>query len=207
MPIKVVIVGAGSVGKFLAYNANQFTEPFEFIGFLDDDQKKHGQTIAGIPVLGPVAMLAEFVQENVAVAWGIAFPKIKATLFEKFENLNVVYPSFIAKNAWISNQVTIGQGSIIYPGCSINYESSIGNFVIMNMNCAIGHNATIGDFVSLAPGVNLGGNTKIGKHTELGIGAATKQFISIGENCIVGGQSMIVNNIEDNQKVKGIPAK
>ena len=204
---KVVIIGAGSVGKFLAYNTNQFTEPFEFIGFLDDDPNKQGQKIAGIPVLGPVAMLAELVQENVAVAWGIAFPKIKATLFEKFENLNVVYPSFIAKNAWISNQVTIGQGSIIYPGCSINYESSIGNFVVMNMNCAIGHNATIGDFVSLAPGVNLGGYTQIGNQTELGIGAATKQFIKIGENCVVGGQAMVIKNIEDGLSIKGVPAK
>ncbi len=204
---KVIIIGAGSVGKFLAYNSNQFTDVFEFIGFLDDDIKKHNQTIAGIPVLGSVNMLPNYINENIAVAWGIAFPKIKVQLVAQFQHLKAEYPSFISKNAWVSNQVAIGQGCIVYPGVSINYETNIGDFVVLNMNCAVGHNVAIDDFSSLAPGVNLGGYTKIGKQTDIGIGAATKQFISIGENCIVGGQSMIVNNIVDNQKVKGIPAK
>ncbi len=204
---KVIIVGAGSVGKFIAYNPNQFTEKYDFIGFLDDDLSKKGQTIAGIPILGTLEVLPDYIKQNIAVVWGIAFPKIKARLVEKVKHLDAEFPTLISERAWISNQVKMGKGCIIYPGCSINYETIIDDFVVMNMNCAIGHNATIGNFVSLAPGVNLGGFTKIGSQTDIGIGAATKQFISIGENCIVGGQSMIVNNIENNQKVKGIPAK
>jgi sugar O-acyltransferase (sialic acid O-acetyltransferase NeuD family) len=204
---KVIIVGAGSVGKFLAYNANHFTESFEFIGFLDDDDKKQNTFIAGLPVLGKVSMLADLLNQDYSVAWGIAFPQIKANLVKQYESLNADYPTFVAKSAWISHQVNLGKGTIIYPGCSINYESMIGDFVVMNMNCALGHNATIGDFVSLAPGVNLGGYTQIGNLSDIGVGAATKQFISIGENCIIGGQAMVVNNIPNNQKVKGIPAK
>lgn len=204
---KVIIVGAGSVGKFLAYNSNQFTDTFEFIGFLDDDIKKHNKIIAGIPVIGSIDMLPNYIHENIAVAWGIAFPKIKVQLVAQFQHLKAEYPSFISKNAWVSNQVTIGQGCILYPGVSINYETNIGDFVVMNMNCAIGHNATIADFSSLAPGVNLGGYTSIGKRTDMGIGAATKQFITIGSDCVIGGQAMVVVNIKDNTTVKGIPAK
>ncbi len=204
---KVIIVGAGSVGKFIAYNPNQFIEKYDFIGFLDDDLNKKGQLIAGIPVLGTLELLPDYINQNIAVVWGIAFPKIKASLVEKVQHLDADFPTLISEKAWVSNEVELGKGCIIYPGCSVNYETKIGNFVVMNMNCAIGHNATIADFVSFAPGVNLGGYTKIGKQTDIGIGTSTKQFISIGENCIVGGQSMIVNNIVDNQKVKGIPAK
>lgn len=204
---KVVIVGAGSVGKFLAYNVNQFTETYEFIGFLDDDSNKQNQIIAGLPVLGTTEKLPELVQQNTAIAWGIAFPKIKAQLVEKYKHLEAVFPSFISKAAWISNEVKIGKGCIIYPGSSINYETRIGDFVVMNMNCAIGHNASIHDFCSLAPGVNLGGYTTLGEQTDMGIGAATKQFIMIGSNCIIGGQAMVTKNTENGNSIKGVPAK
>ena len=204
---KAIIVGAGSVGKFIAYNPNQFTEKYDFIGFLDDDPSKKGQQIAGIPVLGTLELLPDFIKQNIAVVWGIAFPKIKASLVEKVKHLDAEFPTLISEKAWISNEVTLGKGCIIYPGCSINYETVVGDFVVMNMNCAIGHNATIADFSSLAPGVNLGGYTSIGKRTDMGIGAATKQFITIGSDCVIGGQAMVVVNIKDNTTVKGIPAK
>lgn len=51
---KLLIIGAGSVGKFVAYNINQFIESFEIIGFLDDDVSKHDSVIAGYKVLGSV---------------------------------------------------------------------------------------------------------------------------------------------------------
>lgn len=206
MKKKVIIVGAGSVGKFLAYNANHLTESFDFIGFLDDDINKQGQIIAGIPVLGNLDKLPEFISQNIAVAWGIAFPKIKANLVSRFQSIEADFPTFVSKSAWISNQVTLGKGCIIYPGCAINYETVIGDFVVMNMNCAIGHNAVIDSFTSFAPGVNLGGYTQIGEITEMGIGSSTKQFIKIGNECVIGGQSMVVKDVGDGIKVKGVPA-
>ena len=41
----------------------------------------------------------------------------------------------------------------------------------------------------------------------MGIGAATKQFIEIGKGCVVGGQAMVVRNVPDELKIKGVPAK
>lgn len=204
---KVIIVGAGSVGKFIAYNPNHFIEKYDFIGFLDDDLNKKGQLIAGLPVLGTLEVLPDYINQNIAVVWGIAFPKIKASLVEKVQYLDAEFPTLISEKAWISNEVELGKGCIIYPGCSINYETKIGDFVVMNMNCAIGHNVKISDFSSLAPGVNLGGNTKIGERTEIGIGSSIKQFIQIGKNCVIGGQAMVIKNVNENSIVKGIPAK
>lgn len=204
---KVIIVGAGSVGKFLAYNVKEFTSEFEFIGFLDDDIKKQNQMIAGLQVLGTINKLPSFIEKGYSVAWGIAFPKVKASLVKSCECLNADFPSFISKSAWLSNHVSIGKGCIIYPGSSINYETVVGNFVIVNMNCAIGHNTELNDFVSLAPGVNLGGYTQVGKRTQMGINSSTKQSTIIGSDCIIGGQSIVVENTNDNMTIKGIPAR
>lgn len=204
---KLLIIGAGSVGKFVAYNINQFTESFEVIGFLDDDVSKHNTVIAGYKVLGSVEKLNEYSGKGIAIVWGIAFPSVKKILFDKYEKLSFEFPNFIAKQAWISEAVTFGKGCIIYPGTAINYETSIDDFVVINMNCSIGHNCSIGNFTSLAPGVNFGGNTKVGNCVEIGIGASTVQSTLIGNYAIVGGQAMVVSNISESDVVIGIPAK
>ncbi|MDP5027665.1 MAG: NeuD/PglB/VioB family sugar acetyltransferase [Flavobacterium sp.] len=204
---KLIIIGAGSVGKFIAYNIDSFQDSFSIVGFVDDDATKQGQIIVGFPVLGSLDLLKEYSGKGYAVVVGIAFPKIKNKIIDRFKDLDFEYPNFISNNAWLSREVSVGIGSILYPGVSINYETIVGDFVVMNMNCAIGHNARIADFSSLAPGVNLGGYTSIGKRTDMGIGAATKQFITIGSDCVIGGQAMVVVNIKDNTTVKGIPAK
>lgn len=207
MTQKLLIIGAGSVGKFIAYNINQFIQSFEIIGFLDDDVSKHNTVIAGFPVLGSVEKLPEFSGKDIALVWGIAFPSIKKKLFDKYQNLSFDFPNFIARDAWISEAVAFGKGCIIYPGTTINYETVIEDFVVINMNCSLGHNCAIKSFSSLAPGVNLGGNTAIGSCVEMGIGSSTVQGIVIENNATVGGQAMVIANVNTGEMVVGIPAK
>ena len=207
MTQKLLIVGAGSVGKFIAYNINQFTQTFEIIGFLDDDVSKHNTAISGFPVLGAVDKLLEFSGKDIAIVWGIAFPSIKKKLFDQYKNLAFDFPNFIATDSWVSEAVRFGKGCIVYPGTAINYETAIDDFVVINMNCSLGHNCSIQSFSSLAPGVNLGGNTTIGSCVELGIGASTIQGITIGDKATIGGQAMVVCNVSNEDVVVGIPAK
>ena len=207
MKQKLLIIGAGSVGKFIAYNINQFTNSFEIIGFLDDDTTKHNTVIADFKVLGAVEKLPEFSGKGIAIVWGIAFPVIKKKLFDQYQSLSFEFPNFIAKDAWVSEGVIFGKGCIIYPGTAINYETVIDDFVVINMNCSIGHNCTIQSFSSLAPGVNLGGNTNVGNCVEIGIGASTIQSTIIGDNATIGGQAMVVSDVSKLDVVVGIPAK
>ena len=207
MKQELLIIGAGSVGKFIAYNINQFTTSFEIIGFLDDDIAKQNSIIAGFQVLGSVDKLNDFSGKGICIVWGIAFPKVKKRLFDQYQNLSFEFPNFISKDAWISEAVTFGKGNIIYPGTIINYETQIADFVVVNMNCSIGHNSTIQSFTSLSPGVNFGGNTQVGKYVEVGIGASTVQNTIIGDNATVGGHAMVVSNVTDSDIVVGIPAK
>jgi sugar O-acyltransferase (sialic acid O-acetyltransferase NeuD family) len=207
MKQKLLIIGAGSVGKFIAYNINQFAQSFEIIGFLDDDVSKHDTVIAGFSILGAVDKLPEFSGKDISIVWGIAFPSIKKKLFDKYENLSFNFPNFIPIGAWVSEAVTFGKGCIIYPGTAINYETKIADFVVINMNCSLGHNCVVKSFSSLAPGVNLGGNSSIGSCVEMGIGSSTVQGIIIDDNATIGGQAMVVSNVSNADVVVGIPAK
>ncbi|HEY8397934.1 MAG TPA: NeuD/PglB/VioB family sugar acetyltransferase [Flavihumibacter sp.] len=206
MSKELYILGAGSVGGYLAYNLSGISSDYKIAGFFDDDPAKKNSTVFGYPVLGGVDDLLTL--KDVSVVIGIAFPSVKARLYEKLkQNSSIEYPSLIAGNAWISANCKIGKGVIIYPGCSINYNTSIGDFVVMNMNCAIGHDCTIGDFTSLAPSVSLGGRTSIGSLTEMGIATATKQGVKIGSSTVLGGNSMVIADIPDHVTAVGVPAR
>ena len=208
MKQKLIIIGAGSVGGHIAHNLIDYQlSDFELLGFLDDDQTKQGTSQFGYPVFGPVDQIFSFEYE-LAVVIGIAFPHQKRGLIEKVKNgKNLIFPSLVAAGAWVSSNVEIGVGSIIYPGVSINYGSNIGDFVVINMNCSIGHDCAIGDYSSLAPGVNLAGHTVVGVGVDMGIGSCTIQHVAIGSGSIIGGQSMVTNDLKEKSKVAGIPAR
>lgn len=200
----LVIIGAGNVGGFIAYNPNLFLQQYNILGFVDDDPAKLGKNFYGYPVIGDLDYLLSL-STNTAVVIGIASPKVKKTIHEKLASRGFPFPSFISNNAWLSNKVTVGQGAIIYPGVSINYETKVGDFVIMNMNCAIGHNCDIGSYCALAPGVNLAGFTRVEEAVDLGIGVSTRQNISVGKAAIIGGQAMLVKNVSAGATIVGVP--
>jgi acetyltransferase-like isoleucine patch superfamily enzyme len=65
----------------------------------------------------------------------------------------------------------------------------------------------IEDFVHISPKVALAGDVKVGEFTHIGIGSNVIQGIIIGKNVTVGGGSMVIRNIDDNQKVVGVPTR
>ena len=199
----LIIIGAGNVGGFLALNQDLFADDFNIIGFLDDDQNKIGKRYWDIPVLGPISEIYKY--QNTSIAIGISNPLTKKKILEKIGE-KYHFPNFISHNAWISNKVKLGNGIIIYPGVSINHETEISDFVVINMNCAIGHNSTIKKCCALAPGVNFAGFTYVESFAEIGIGVSTIQNIRIGEGAVIGGQSILIKNVENYSKYAGVPA-
>lgn len=203
---KLYIIGAGSVGGFVATNFADFNLNYSLAGFLDDDEKKIGTEFCGLPIVDRIESIKKL--KDAAVIIGIAFPKVKEQILNKIiSSGEIEFPSLIHPQSWISKNVTVGKGVIIYPNCSINYGSVIGDFVVMNMNCAIGHHTSIGKFCSLAPGVHTAGHTRIMEGADIGIGATTKQNITIGKYAIIGGQAMIIQDVKDNETIVGVPGR
>jgi FlaA1/EpsC-like NDP-sugar epimerase len=61
---KVLLIGAGDAGEKILREV--FENPhlhFEIVGILDDDLRKQGYELHGVPVLGPVNILPETIQE------------------------------------------------------------------------------------------------------------------------------------------------
>lgn len=206
MKKKLYIVGAGSVGGHVALNIGEYSGDYEIQGFFDDDPEKVGTEQFGFEVLGPIDQALELSWEALVI--GIAFPRIKRQIVEKLSaNSSLIYPSLVHDRAWISSGVKIGQGCIVYPGTAINYGSDLKDFVVINMNCSLGHHTEVGRYSSFAPGVNTGGHSTIEEAVDVGIGVSTLQDVRIGDDSTVGGQSMIIQDVEPESTVAGVPGK
>ena len=72
---RILIVGAGDAGeKILREIIENDQLPYSVIGFIDDDRKKYGRSIHGIPVLGPLNGLAKIIEDEEIKEILIAIP-------------------------------------------------------------------------------------------------------------------------------------
>lgn len=144
---------------------------------------------------------------HIPIAFGVGSNTIRAKLFDRVKNSGFEIVSLIHPSSIISPSVTIGKGTVVMPNVVVNAKAVIGDGVILNTACVVEHECIIEDFVHISPNVALAGDVKVGKYTHIGIGSNVIQGIIIGKNTIVGGGSMVIRNIDDNQKVVGVPAR
>jgi serine O-acetyltransferase len=102
-------------------------------------------------------------------------------------------------------------GIEIHPGATIGRRF----FIDHGMGVVIGETAEIGDDCTLYHGVTLGGTSwaKGKRHPTLlngvvvGAGAKVLGPITLGENCRVGSNAVVVKNVPDGATVVGVPAR
>jgi serine O-acetyltransferase len=100
-------------------------------------------------------------------------------------------------------------GIEIHPGAEIGRRL----FIDHGMGVVIGETAIVGDDVTLYQGVTLGGTGKEqGKrhptlHNNIIVGSGAKLLgnITIGENCRIGANSVVLRSVPDNSTVVGVP--
>jgi acetyltransferase-like isoleucine patch superfamily enzyme len=130
--------------------------------------------------------------------------------------------SMICDTACVRELVKIGSNTLIAQGVTINVNTIIGNNVKIMDNCHITGNALIEDDVFIgmltttANDNSMGkGNIKlefqkgptIKKGAKIGQGSCLLPSITIGENAIVGANSVVTKDVLKDEIVMGIPAK
>lgn len=138
---------------------------------------------------------------------GIGNPKLRFKLFEKFEALGGNFKSTISKQAEIGSfGVEIGQGCNILSGVRISNDVTIGKGTMIYYNSIITHDVQIGNFCELSPGVTLLGRCELGDFVQIGTGSIIFPDVKIGANTIIAAGAVVRENIPENVMVAGVPA-
>lgn len=105
---------------------------------------------------------------------------------------------------YIGNNVFIGAGTIINRG-TID-DTIIKSGTKIDALCHISHNCIIDENCAFVSGTRLYGSAQIGKNVYIA-SATIKNQLKVGDNTIIGMGSIVLNDIEDNVTVAGVPAK
>jgi sugar O-acyltransferase (sialic acid O-acetyltransferase NeuD family) len=144
---------------------------------------------------------------NADIFLGIGDDVIRRALFAKLRSFKIVPAICVAPNAYVAKTASIGMGSVICPGAVVMTEAKIGMNVIVNTLSSVDHNSQIGDHTQITVGVTLPGNVRVGDRCFFGVKSATFPDVSIGNDVIVRGGSLVVQDIPSNAVVGGNPAQ
>ncbi len=208
MTQRILIIGAGGHGQVVAdilLQAITGGSNCRPIGYLDDNPHRHGQRLLGLPVMGPLAALADIPHDGIVIA--IGDNHTRAHLFAELTARGERLVSAIHPSAIIAADVVIGPGTMICAGVIVNPGSVIGANVILNTGCTIDHHNQIGDHAHIAPGVHTGGEVVIGTGALIGIGAIVMPRRRVGSWSIVGAGALVQRDVTDAATVVGIPAR
>ena len=105
----------------------------------------------------------------------------------------------------IEDDCEIGSGSTIDRGSMSN--TTIGKNTYLDNQVHIAHNNNIGDNCIIAGQVGFAGSSTLGNNVMIGGQAGVSGHLKVGNNVQIGGGSGVINDIPDNTKVMGYPAK
>ncbi len=139
-----------------------------------------------------------------------SYPGLQAVTIHRVAHLlwKLKFP-FIPR--YLSSLAREHAGIDIHPGAKIGK----GFFIDHGGSVVIGETTEIGDYVTLYQGVTLGGvsldeekrHPTLGNHITVGAGAKILGPVTIGDNVMIGANSVVVSDIPPDSVVVGIPGK
>ena len=137
----------------------------------------------------------------------IGDPRKKKKAAQDILSVNADSAHYCHTSSWVAGNVDLGQGTIIYPHCTVHSAVSLGQHIFINSNVSIGHDTVLSDFVSVSPGVRIAGCVEIGACCYLGQGSVINEHIKIADNVIIGSGCVVVEDIKSSGTYVGVPAR
>lgn len=198
---KLLIIGASGHGKVVADIA-RMTDFYQEILFADDDENI--KACAGCSVI-PIKDLNPEMTKEYDVVVAIGNSVIRENFQSRLKNQGYFIATLIHPAAVISQDVSIGEGTVVMAGCVVNAETGIGRGCILNTGSSVDHDCVLEDFCHVSVGAHLAGTVTVGAHTWIGMGACVNNNLQICSHCMIGSGAVVVKNISDPGTYIGVP--
>lgn len=137
---------------------------------------------------------------------GTGNPIVRRMFHDKFINFGGT-PFFIRGQNTVLSDYIKNEGADIMHFVFVGSSVTLGKGALINSGAQIHHEVTIGEFSEINPGAIILGKAKIGEYTSVGTNATILPRVKVGNNVLIGAGSVVLDDIPDNSKVVGVPAR
>jgi len=206
---QIVIVGATApeIIKLLEAINKAGVDEYEVLGFVDDDQNKHGQFLFNYPVLGGTALLANKLRGCAAINNVAKTSEVRSNVLRKLRNIGVTNLPPIVHPSVDLRHTSIGPATVIHEGCVLGPGVSIGENCLLSFRATIAHESSVGNGVIISPGVIVNGRVRIQDGAFLGAGAVILPYCTVGAWSVVGAGSTAIRDVPHHSTVFGVPGR
>lgn len=205
---KTIIIGAGGHARVLLDALQERGLPV--YGLTDIDPLLRGQPVLNVPVIGDDSVISLYPLLTTLLVNGIGSidsTAIRRAVFERFKRPGFSFLTVAHPSAVISSHATFGEGVQVMAGAVVQPGVRLGDNTIVNTRASVDHDCVIGAHCHIAPGATLSGAVQVGDGTHIGTGAVIKQGVKIGAGCLVAAGAVVIHNLEDGERVCGVPSR
>jgi sugar O-acyltransferase (sialic acid O-acetyltransferase NeuD family) len=195
--MKAIVYGNGSFAEYVSYVISAETG-YDVVAYCVDTAFIGPITeLNGLPIVPFESVERYFspLEHEMFIAVGdneVREEKFHQAIDKGFSLLSCISPK---ADTW--SDLKWGQNVFLSSECAVQPFVSIADNTIL-IGAKIGHHSTIGKN-NLLSGCSLAGNVKTGNNCFLGLNAAIKQGVCIGNNNIIGMGCAIVNDTSDHE--------
>lgn len=206
----LLIIGARGLGRevyctFIRTEAYKKGE-IDCRGFLDDNNNAlEGKYGDWPPILGSVEDYC--IQPDDVFVCALGESKWRKHYVSIIEEKGGMFYSIIDSTAVINPFSEIGEGCYIGASVWISPNVKVGKHVMIQAFCNLGHDASVGDYASLESYVFLGGYASLGTLSTMHTKSSIIPHKNVGNECVVGIDSVVIKKVKDGTIVFGNPAK
>jgi sugar O-acyltransferase (sialic acid O-acetyltransferase NeuD family) len=187
----ILIGGGGHCSSVIDVIEQQ--DIYRIAGIVDLKEKLGGKNL-GYSVIGcddDLPLLIKNYRNFVITIGQLRTAERRIEIFKILIELSANMPVIISPHAFVSNNASTGEGTVIMHMAQVNVNAVIGKNCIINSKALIEHDVQIGDHCHISTGALINGGVKIGESSFVGSGAVCREYIEVPSGSFIKANSLV----------------